>query len=450
MQLSFNKLSLKELNRQKVYAALYHEPQQSKQQLARFLNMSLSTVDSNIKNLLQSNLIEEGRTLESTGGRKAQGYQIKATAHYAIGCFLLDEKVIATAVDLNGRPLWEEHFSLDHHAISTDEYWAQLKEHLVTLGKKHHLQKSQCLGLAFALQGTVTSNHVLSVSGESARARARAAEGAAVTGAFGRGSVREVQPDHVNYGILLLKTGQQLTLEQIQAHFSLPCSLYHDAKAAAFAELWEKPQIDNAALFLLNQNLGGALIFNNMVHYGNQGRGGLVEHVKVGHEGRLCYCGNHDCLECYCSKQALEHDTALDYTEFFRRIHSQDAEQHYPELWSLWQKYLGYLGISIYNISRLMDGKIILTGAMAPYFQHQDLLALKDHINRYTDNFSVGLEDLILSPRSDAVVALGAGRHLINAYLELFEANPLQDQCYHAQNLTLNLDDEDSATSDNF
>ena len=410
--LSFNKLSLKEINRQQVYAAIYREPMQSKQQLARSLNMSLSTVDSNIKSLMQSGLLEEAGTLESTGGRKAQSYQINAHAHYAIGLFLLDEKVIATAVDLNGAPLWEEHFSLElsDHAFD-DSYYTLLRDHLTKLLHKHKLQTEQCLGLAFAVQGTVTAST------------------AETHPNFTRASSAQT-PDHVNYGILLLKSGQQITLEQVQSHFSLPCSLYHDAKAAAFAELWERPHIDNAALFLLNQNLGGSLIFNNMVHYGNQGRGGLVEHLKVGHEGRLCYCGNQDCLECYCSK-----------------LRSADAAEKSPDLVELWQKYLHYLGVSIYNASRLIDGKIILTGALAPYLQQSDLKTLLECVNRYPNSFNLEPDDLILSPRSDAVVALGAGRHLINAYLEHFGANPINDQCYHANNLELHLPELASANS---
>lgn len=429
--LSFNKLSLKEINRQQVYAAIYREPMQSKQQLARSLNMSLSTVDSNIKSLMQSGLLEEAGTLESTGGRKAQSYQINALAHYAIGLFLLDEQVIATAVDLNGAPLWEEHFSLDvSGSVFDDLYYTLLRDHLIKLLYKHKLQTEQCLGLAFAVQGTVTS------SSSSAEAHAN----------FTRSSSAHT-PDHVNYGILLLKSGQQITLEQVQSHFSLPCSLYHDAKAAAFAELWERPHIDNAALFLLNQNLGGSLIFNNMVHYGNQGRGGLVEHLKVGHEGRLCYCGNQDCLECYCSKQAIEHDSGLSSEDFFTKLRSADAAEKYPALVELWQKYLHYLGVSIYNASRLIDGKIILTGALAPYLQQSDLKTLLECVNRYPNSFNLEPDDLILSPRSDAVVALGAGRHLINAYLEHFGANPINDQCYHANNLELHLPELASANS---
>lgn len=432
---SFNKLSIKEINRQNVYALLYHEPSQSKMQLARTLNMSLSTVDSNIKSLLQSNLITEAGSLESTGGRKAQSYCINALAHYAIGLFLLEKRVIATAVDLNGEPIWEETFYLDYDITAKHEYFSQLNNKLTELMQQHVSYTEQCLGFAFALQGTVGFTSL----------NPYLAEGlASVSSSYIQQSKvnKNLQlPSFVNYGILLTKNNQQVTLAEIQDHFALPCSIYHDAKAAAFSELWEHNPIDNAALFLLNHNLGGALIFHNMVHYGNQGRGGLIEHLKVGHENRQCYCGNPDCLECYCSQKALEKDSGLDTKTFFQYLHSPKNKKQYALLIDLWQKYLHYLAISIYNVSRLIDGKIILTGAIAPYIQPQDLNSIIEQVNTSvnTDNkFCLEPEDLLLSPRSDAVVALGAARYLINAYLEGFDANPIQDQCYHAANLHLN------------
>ena len=88
---------------------------------------------------------------------------------------------------------------------------------------------------------------------------------------------------------------------------------------------------------MLNDNVGGALIFNNTVHYGNAFQGGLIEHLTVDHQGRQCYCGDYDCLECYCSKRALEQEAKLPLTDFFTKLHEPEC----PEaLQQLWQSYL--------------------------------------------------------------------------------------------------------------
>lgn len=60
-----------------------------------------------------------------------------------------------------------------------------------------------------------------------------------------------------------------------------PCHLEHDSKAAADLELWNHPQLDSALVFLLNPNLGGAIITGHEVHQGNHMRSGLIEHICI-------------------------------------------------------------------------------------------------------------------------------------------------------------------------
>ena len=44
---------------------------------------------------------------------------------------------------------------------------------------------------------------------------------------------------------------------------------------------------------------------------------GVIEHMCINPDGPLCYCGNHGCLETYCSANALVHSTGLAAKEFF-------------------------------------------------------------------------------------------------------------------------------------
>ena len=37
-------------------------------------------------------------------------------------------------------------------------------------------------------------------------------------------------------------------------------------------------------------------------------------------DGPLCYCGNHGCLETYCSANALEHTSGLPIKDFFVQL----------------------------------------------------------------------------------------------------------------------------------
>ncbi|RHA82975.1 ROK family protein, partial [Roseburia inulinivorans] len=47
---------------------------------------------------------------------------------------------------------------------------------------------------------------------------------------------------------------------------------------------------------------------------------GTTEHMCINADGPLCYCGNHGCLETYCSANALEHTSGLPIKDFFVQL----------------------------------------------------------------------------------------------------------------------------------
>ena len=70
-------------------------------------------------------------------------------------------------------------------------------------------------------------------------------------------------------------------------------------------------------VFLLNRNLGGAVITNHKVHQGLSMHSGTLEHICIDPEGPECYCGQKGCLETYCSANALEAAAQMPVKEFF-------------------------------------------------------------------------------------------------------------------------------------
>ena len=69
-------ISLKKINKSKVYQYIYRKKKTSKQQIVQELQMGLSTVSQNLNLLEQEGLIEKKRLFASTGGRKANAIQI--------------------------------------------------------------------------------------------------------------------------------------------------------------------------------------------------------------------------------------------------------------------------------------------------------------------------------------------------------------------------------------
>ena len=104
-----------------------------------------------------------------------------------------------------------------------------------------------------------------------------------------------------------------------------PCRLEHDSKAAAFLELWQRRDLQNAVVLLLNCNLGGAVVVNRRVLQGTGLHGGLLEHLCIDPDGPRCYCGRRGCLETYCSAESLEKAAGMPAEPFFRALRAGDA-----------------------------------------------------------------------------------------------------------------------------
>ncbi len=89
-----------------------------------------------------------------------------------------------------------------------------------------------------------------------------------------------------------------------------PVLMANDANGAALAELYKGAFVGckTAVLFTLGTGLGGGIILN-----GKMFNGGLNQGVELGHAylvdgGEYCTCGNHGCMEAYCSATGLARD----------------------------------------------------------------------------------------------------------------------------------------------
>ena len=82
-------ISLKKINKSKVYQYIYRKKTTSKLQIVQELQMGLSTVSQNLNLLEQEGLIEKNGFFESTGGRKANALQIVSDFKISIGIGIL-------------------------------------------------------------------------------------------------------------------------------------------------------------------------------------------------------------------------------------------------------------------------------------------------------------------------------------------------------------------------
>ena len=366
-------ISVKKINRSKVYQYIYRKKITSKLQIVQELQMGLSTVSQNLNLLEQDGLIEKNGYFESTGGRKANAIQIVSDFRISIGIGILKNMFHITAVDLYGNALYTNTIPFPYS--NTPDYYKQVTDKIKEFIATNQYDEEKILGVSIATQG-ITS------------------------------------PDHstVLYGNIMNNTG--MILEDFSRYLPYPCYLEHDSKSAAFLELWKHPELDSAVVFLLNRNLGGAIITNHQIHQGSSMHSGTIEHICINPDGPLCYCGNRGCLETYCSANALEQAAGMNIKDFFSLLREKKSSQ----LTQIWKDYLHHLAFAMKNINLIIDAPIIISGYLAPYFLEDDIAYLTKHIN-VSSPFALNKEHIFVGTNGQYTPAIGAALFYVNQFI---------------------------------
>ncbi len=95
-----NSIEMKKINRNRIFRLIYTEGQLSKQNIVHTLNVSLPTVNQNLKALTELGLIRDQGSLASTGGRKARAISCNPSARFSVGVDVTKNHVVLVAVDL--------------------------------------------------------------------------------------------------------------------------------------------------------------------------------------------------------------------------------------------------------------------------------------------------------------------------------------------------------------
>lgn len=366
-------IALKKINRSKIYQYIYRSKLTAKLQIVQDLQMGLSTVSQNLNLLENEGLIEKNGYFDSTGGRKANAIQIVSDFRISIGVGILKNMFHITAIDLYGNTVYTDTIPLTYS--NTAAYYQQITDKVKDFIDKNQYPENKILGVSIATQGITSPDNTT-----------------------------------VIYGNIMNNTGMRL--KDFSRHLPYPCHLEHDSKSAAFLELWNHPELDSAVVFLLNRNLGGAIITNHQIHQGRSMHSGTIEHICVNPDGPLCYCGNRGCLETYCSANSLEQASGMTIKEFFPLL----REKKSPQLIQIWEDYLKHLAFAMKNLNLVIDAPIIISGYLAPYFTEEDTDYLLEQINSMTP-FELEKEQLLVGTHGQYTPAIGAALFYVKEFI---------------------------------
>lgn len=366
-------VELKKSNHKKVYDYIYRSGSTSKQEIASALELSMPTITQHLAEFIECGLIEKRGEYQSTGGRKAQVICCNTTARIAIGVEVLKECVQIVAIDLHGDIIKEDDLQIQFGNCET--YYMQLGRWINDFVDQLDYPKETLLGVTIAIQGLVSSD------GET-----------------------------ITFGEILHCTGVKRTA--FQKYIDIPCSLIHDTRASALAEIWSSPDIENAVYLALNRNFGGTVIISSHILRGRELSGGVIEHMCLSPEGPLCYCGKRGCVETFCSADSLRNKAGMELTDFFDLVHTGD-----PRSLKIWRTYLRCLAATVDNIRMIADFDFILGGYLIQYMDNEDIELLSRYVREQcafpTPEFSFRVSKI-----GSKSAKLGAALHLVESFLQ--------------------------------
>ncbi|WP_230399442.1 ROK family protein [Novisyntrophococcus fermenticellae] len=343
-KISPNEIKLK--NRQLIYQYVRKNNSVSKQDIVVALQLSLPTVTQNLDYLEKQKLIDTSCKIKNTGGRNATAFTYIKNAKMAIGVYSTVNHINAVAVDLSGMVTGvvkeKRRFNLDD-----DEYLKRIGEAVEEVKKQANILDEDLLGVGIAVPGLVSDD------GET-----------------------------VLYGMTLNFTGK--TREEIAKHIPYNSRLVHDSYAAGYAEIWNDHRVKNGFYISLSNSVGGSVIINQSIYEGDTQKGGEIGHMLVVPKGgKRCYCGRTGCFDTVCSACMLDQYTDGNLEKFFVLLKEGDKTAA-----QLWDEYLDYLAIAVYNMRILFDGVIIVGGYVGAYIGDymEDLCDRVDQYNPFSDS----------------------------------------------------------------
>lgn len=318
-------LEIKRENRNRIFYKIREEGSISRPALARELGLSMPTVTQNLEELLDLGYICDSGSVGHTGGRRAKVYSVAANRKLAVGVDLTRNRISVIAADLNGDIVFQSEKNIPFS--KSDEYLQVLGSQVADAVNQLETKDEDVLGVGIALPALITEDY-----------------------------------ERIFYGKILDIT--DMTVQTFGKYIPYPCRLYNDADAAGYAEISYNRELSSAFYIGLNNNIGGAVLIDHNVYKGQSPRSGEVGHLTIIPGGKLCYCGQRGCLECYCNADVLagRFDGRLD--TFFERLENADAE-----CVGIWKDYLEHLAIAVNNVRMLFDCDIILGGYVGGYME---------------------------------------------------------------------------------
>ncbi|GGE38117.1 xylose repressor protein [Pullulanibacillus camelliae] len=387
---------IQELNQFIVLDAIRESGPISRSAIAKKHNLSLTTVTSLVKNLMEEGYVTEAGIGESSGGRKPRLIKFCPDSRYLIGVSLRNSRITIAEMNLNAVVKQQKIIPV----IQQEQVIATILEQIERFLEEIQNDKENCIGISFITQGIVNT---------------------------AKGMI------HYNPKLKLIDVPLKKYLEE---RFKLPVWLDNDTNAHILAEkhLGIRPVHDHAIYITIGDGVGAGIVVNGQMYRGASGGAGEFGHTTIDRGGIPCDCGNVGCLENYVSwpalysriltfikkgRQTLIYSLANeDIRSISPRILVEAVNLKDPFAVELMNETASYLSAGIVNLLHLFNPNTLILGGEVTNHNPYLLEKIEENVKRQA--LKILVEDLEIRQTTfgDHLEMTGAAAVLLQDFFE--------------------------------
>ncbi len=338
-----------------------------KQDLVQKLALSITTVTTNVNELLEEGLIIKQGIAESTGGRKPLVLEIDKSSRVSIGIDISPHKVSVMLMNLMSEAIDEVEYVVSD---TLDNVLQGILDVIEELMEKHQLTKKHCLGVGLSIPGIVDEEELLVINAPNLRTS--------------------------NY-----------SLKTFRKALDMPLYIENEANVAALAEihLGSAMKYENVVYVSITDGVGCGIVIGNKVYKSKLKRAGEFGHMRISDQDLICECGRKGCWEVFASEKGLlrmynEYSgDVLSLNTFFNQLDDNKRD--------VLSKYFNYLSLGIENIILgLGPEQVIIGGDIVKYLRDKEI-NLVDKIKLESTMTNVNT-DIVMSEMTPKCSVIGA------------------------------------------
>lgn len=324
MVTGISNIEVRHANRNNILQIIRENGMMTKKDISNYLNLSLATVTTLIRELIDEGVVEAGKTSDSTGGRKPVMYQAVSNARVSLGVAISCHHIRLVLATWNQEILKTGSEKLLYE--NTETYWEKFKSIILDFLEVDYVEGGCFKGIGICIQAII------------------------------------IPGTHME-GLIPVEIFEGIDFEKVKALFPCPVFFYENMKSAAFSQIGVPGKRRRTVYLTLDHLVGGAVVADG-TFWGLSDRAGEFGHMIVGDGEDVCYCGKRGCLQTYCGSDVIRNKSGMDLPEFFSAL-----EMGNPNCIQIWETYMKYLVRAIHNLKVTFDTDITLGGEMVPYLR---------------------------------------------------------------------------------